>query len=485
MRRGWLPVAGVAGVCAGLLAGGPGCGHSPAGPTPGATAAPPARPNFVVIVADDMAYGLFGPGRRFPFLALPNLEGLAERGIVFDNAFVTTSLCSPSRASLLTGLYAHTHGVRVNESVELSPSVPTYPQILHRAGYETAFVGKWHMDARNDGPRPGFDYWVSFRGQGLYEDPLLNENGRLVQGRGYTTDLLTDYAVDWLGRPRSQPFLLILSHKAPHNPAVPAPRDATALAEAVLPEPASFADSYEGKPAWERRYACCGGTPTAYVECPDPQPERIPPWPWNARQGARLDYLRTLLSLDDSVGRVLAALDAAGVAGSTYVVFVSDNGLFLGEHRLGDKRLAYEESLRIPFVIGGAGLAPRRVSAMVLNLDLAPTALELAGLPARPDMQGRSLARLLRGEADAPRPSFLYEYLQDSHLPVVPEILAVRTDTLKYVTYPASPSDVELYDLLTDPNELRNLAGRPEWAAAQADLIQELERLRVATGAPR
>jgi N-acetylglucosamine-6-sulfatase len=470
-------------VSAGLLAGAPGCGRSPASPTPAAPA--PARPNFVVIVADDMAYGLFGPGRRFPFLQLPNLQGLAERGISFDNAFVTTSLCSPSRASLLTGLYAHTHGVLVNESVELSPGLSTYPQVLHRAGYETAFVGKWHMDARNDRPRPGFDHWVSFRGQGVYEDPLFNENGRLVQARGYITDLLTDYAVDWLRRPRTQPFLLILSHKAPHGPAVAAPRHAAALAEAALPEPASFTDSYEGKPAWARRYARCGGTPTAYVACPDPQPERLPPWPWNAREGARLDYLRTLLALDESVGRVLGALDAAGVAGSTYVVFVSDNGFFLGEHRLGDKRLAYEESLRIPFVIGGAGLTPRRVSAMVLNLDLAPTALELAGLPAPPDVQGRSLVPLLRGEADAPRPSFLYEYLPDSHLPVVPEILAVRTATRKYVTYPASPSDVELYDLPTDPSEMTNLAGRPEWAGVQAELSQELERLRLATGAVR
>jgi N-acetylglucosamine-6-sulfatase len=341
------------------------------------------------------------------------------------------------------------------------------------------------MNSNNDGPRPGFDYWVSFRGQGVYEDPLLNENGRAVQRSGYITDLLTEYAVAWLRQARTKPFLLILSHKAPHNPAIPAARHATALADRALPEPASFTDTYDGKPAWERRYARCGGTAAAYAQCPDPQPERLTPVPWNSRDAARLQYLRTLLGLDDSVGSVLSTLDGLGLARSTYVVFLSDNGLFLGEHRLGDKRLAYEESLRVPLVIGGADLTPRRVSAMALNLDLAPTVLDLAGLTAPAEMQGRSLRKLLRGEPAPPRGSFLYEYAGESWLPVIPDILAVRTLSRKYVAYPRSPSEVELYDLLTDPNELTNLAGRPEWAAAQADLRQELERLLVETGAPR
>ena len=485
-RLGVFPAVGrgsslVAGAMLGLLAIGPGCGHSPASSTP----PPPARPNFVVIIADDMAYGLIGPGRRFPFVPLPNLQGLASRGVVFDNAFVTTSLCSPSRATLLTGLYAHTHGVLVNENVELPPAIATYPQILQGAGYETAFVGKWHMDAHTDAPRPGFDYWLSFKGQGVYEDPLLNENGHAVQRSGYITDILTDYAINWLRQPRTKPFLLILSHKAPHNPAVPAERHAAALADAALPQPASYNDSYEGKPAWERRYVRCGGSPAAFAQCPDPQPDRLPPWPWNSHDGPRLDYLRTLMALDDGVGSVLSALDGLGLTRSTYVVFLSDNGLFLGEHRLGDKRLAYEESLRVPLVIGGADLAPRRVGATALNLDLAPTALDLAGVPVPAQMQGRSLVKLLRGEAAPPRVSFLYEYQEESFLPVVPDIQAIRTASRKYVTYPGDPSEVELYDLLSDPTEMRNLAGRPEWAAAQAELRDELERLLAETGAPR
>jgi N-acetylglucosamine-6-sulfatase len=463
----------------GLLAAGPGCGSS-AHPTP----VDASRPNFVVIVADDMAYGLFGPGRRFPFLELPNLEALAARGVQFDRAFVTTSLCSPSRATLLSGLYAHSHGVLTNELMDLPPGVATYPQVLQRAGYETALVGKWHMDARTDAPRPGFDYWVSFRGQGVYVDPVLNENGRAVKRTGYLTDLLTEYALAWLRQPRSRPFLLILSHKAPHQPAEPAPRHAAAVAGASLPEPPSFEDTFQDKPAWQRRYVRCGGTPGAYARCPDPQPAEIPPWPWPARDQGRLDYLRTLLALDDSVGGVLSTLASQGLTGSTYVVFLSDNGLFLGEHRLGDKRLAYEESLRIPLVVAGGDLTPRRVAAMALNLDLAPTILDLAGISVPPAMQGRSLGRLLRGESTGLRDTFLYEYDSESFFPVIPEIRAVRTQSRKYVTYPGTPSDDELYDLVSDPREMTNLAGRPEWAPARAELRQQLDRLLAETGAP-
>jgi len=442
------------------------------------------KPNFVVILIDDLRYDEFGAGGH-PYLKTPHIDRIAREGALFERAFHTTPICSPNRASIMTGQYASRHGIIDNVARDaMSHRLPNYHLALQQLGYETAHVGKWHMG--NDGrPRPGYDHWISFDGHGRLQDPKLNVNGAYEQRSGYITDLLTEYAVNWLKQSRTKPFLLILSHKAPHNPAVPAARHAAALADASLPEPLSFADTYEGKPAWERRYARCGGTPSAYAQCPDPQPDRLPPWPWSSRDAPRLQYLRTLLALDDSVGSVLSALDSQGLARSTYVVFLSDNGLFLGEHRLGDKRLAYEESMRIPLVIGGADLRPRRVSAMALNLDLAPTALDLAGVSVPADMQGRSLAKLLRGEPAPLRESFLYEYQEESFLPIVPDILAVRTASRKYVTYPSSPSEVELYDLLTDPNEMRNLAGRPEWAAAQADLRQALERLLVETGAPQ
>lgn len=476
------PLGLVALILAVSAASGPGCGHSSDGSP---SAVPSAKPNFVVILADDMAYGLFGEGHRFPALQLSNLERLAARGVQFDRAAVTTSLCSPSRATLLSGLYAHTHGVGVNEIVELPASIPTYPQILQAAGYQTAFVGKWHMDAHTDMPRPGFNYWLSFKGQGVYFDPPLNENGKALKRTGYITDLLTEYAVNWLRQRASQPqpFLLILSHKAPHQPVQPAPRHADALAGLALPEPANFEDTFTDKPEWQRRYATCGGQPAAYVSCPDPLPRTLAPTPWTPRDPYRLDYLRTLLALDESVGAVVSALESQGLTGSTYVFFLSDNGLFLGEHRLGDKRIAYEESIRVPFVVAGRDLAARRSSAMALNLDLAPTILDLAGAPIPGTMQGRSLGPLLRGESIAPmRDSFLYEYETDSVYPVVPSLFAIRTLGRKYVAYPDRPDEDELYDLGTDPSELTNLARRPEWEATRASLRQQLFRLLDQTG---
>jgi N-acetylglucosamine-6-sulfatase len=436
-----------------------------------------------VIIADDMAYGLFGPGKRFPFVNLANLEALSSRAAFFERAMVTTSLCSPSRATMLSGLYAHRHGVPGNESTDISPDIPTYPQILHAAGYETAYVGKWHMNAQTDAPRPGFDYWLSFRGQGVYFDPVLDENGKSLKRTGYITDLLTEYAVNWIRRPHSKPFVLILGHKAPHEPAEPAPRHAGALADVSVPEPANFEDEYQDKPAWQRRYVRCGGGPTAFVRCPDPQPNVIPPWPWPPRDEGRLDYLRSLLAVDESVGSITAALAAQDLTRNTYVVFLSDNGLFLGEHRLGDKRLAYEESLRVPLVVAGPDVSVRRLGTMALNLDLAPTILDLAGVAVPADMQGRSLARLLRGESYVLRDSFLYEYDTEAPFPAVPDIRAIRTQTGKYVTYPGTPSDDELYDLTADPGEVVNLAHRPEWATTRTALRQQLDRLLTETGA--
>jgi N-acetylglucosamine-6-sulfatase len=474
----WLILGATVGVAAALLA----CGSSraPSSPPSGA-----GRPNFVVIIADDMALDLFGPNRRMPFLSLPNLEALTARGLQFDRAFVTTSLCSPSRASMLSGLYAHSHGVTINQSGDISPAFYTYPRLLQRAGYKTAFVGKWHMDASTDAPRPGFDYWVSFRGQGVYENPVLNDNGKEVTRTGYITDILTDYGVQWLQGRGNEPFLLILSHKAPHDPFLPAPRHRGAFPDAALPEPPNFEDSFLAKPSWQRRYALCGGTAAGLAGCADPPPAELPPWPWPAREPWRLDYMRTLLALDDSVGSVVSTLEAQGLTGSTYVLFISDNGEFLGEHRLGDKRLMYEESIRVPFVVaGGETAGSRRTAALVLNIDLAPTILQLAGAAVPASMQGRSLAGLLRGQAASVRDSFLYEYFSDPLIPGVPAMNGVRTERWSYVTYPELSAGEELYDLGSDPLELTSLAAAPDQAAVKAGLRDQLAQLLKSTGAP-
>lgn len=435
----------------------------------------------MVILADDMAFGLMGTGRRFPFLALPNLDRLADGGVQFPNAFVTTSVCSPSRASILSGLYAHSHGVRVNDTIDLPPSVATFPQLLRAAGYRTAFVGKWHMNPDTDAPRPGFDYWVSFKGQGVYDNPVLDVNGTEVARTGYVTDILTEYAVEWLRTEGQRPFMLFLSHKAPHGPWEAAPRDA-AWAGAPLPEPPSFRDMFRDKPSWQRRYAACGGAASAFVSCPDPLPEALPPAVWSPTLPWRLDYMRTLLALDDSVGSVQSTLDALGLGSSTYVFFLSDNGYLLGDHRLADKRVAYDPSMRIPFVVGGDGLQARSPAGMVLNIDVAPTILELAGIAVPADMQGRSLARMLRGQAETVRDSFLYEYYADPRVPVVPRMLGVRTSQRKLVTYPALAGEEELYDLAADPNELTDLAARSEWAGEKEALRQQMLELLRETG---
>jgi len=477
-RRQTLRYLAVAGATAGPT------GRLLGEPQPKPAATRPARqPNIVFILVDDMRWDAMSC-LGHPFVRTPNIDRLASQGARFANAFVTTSLCSPSRASFLTGTYAHTHGVRINAAIDPDPTLPTFPQLLRRAGYETAFVGKWHMQPKPD-PRPGFDYWLSFTGQGKYVDPELNENGRNFQAKGYMTDLLTEYAMRWLRRPRRKPFCLYLSHKAVHGPFTPAPRHKKLYADAKLPEPASFRDTLADKPAWMRAAIVRGQRREEIRRNKDkPVPPAVPPTPWKPHHGPWLDYFRTLAAVDESVGRILQTLDELGLGDETIVIFTSDNGYFHGEHRRGDKRLAYEESIRIPLLVRyppqvRAGLVPE---PMVLNIDIAPTLLDFAAVPIPPVMQGASFRPLLRGEPVPWRTSFLYEYFQEAWLPGIPTMLAVRTERWKFVTYPDIDDLDELYDLANDPHELRNLAQDPKHAATLAAMRKELARLLRATG---
>jgi len=437
------------------------------------------RPNVVVILIDDLRWDAMSCAGH-PFVRTPHIDRIAAEGARFVNAFVTTSLCSPSRANFLTSTYAHVNGVRTNEGQEFGPRLRHFPALLRDEGYDTAYVGKWHMrpDAN---PRPGFDYWLSFKGQGVYVDPPLNENGRDFKAKGYMTDLLTDYAVGWLQRPRSRPFCLYLAHKAVHGPFTPAPRHANLYRDVEMPKPASFDDTLADKPEWIRAMTVRGARREEWLKNKDiPVPPSIPPAKWNPRDQGRLDYYRTLAAVDDSVGKVLDTLGQMGVLDSTVVIFAGDNGFFQGEHRRGDKRLMYEESIRIPLLMR----YPRLIRAgglpdpMILNIDLAPTLLEIAGIEAPQYMQGRSFRPLLAGGPYRPRSAFLYEYYQEEWLPGIPTMFGVRTPRWKYITYPEIRDIDELYNLERDPHEMRNLALDPLYAPELRVMKEELARLQ-------
>lgn len=445
------------------------------------TAAAAARPNIVFILTDDHRWDAMS-NMGHPLVKTPNMDRIRREGVRFANAFVTTSLCSPSRASFLTGTYAHTHGVFGNRGEEFDPNkTPSFPMLLKQAGYATGYVGKWHM-ARSSQPRPGFDYWLSFSGQGVYQDPLLNENGREFKAAGYMTDLLTDYAVKFLETKRDKPFCLYLAHKAVHGPFTPAERHKDLFADAEISKPASFDDTFAGKPRWQRE-AALGGAEGRKARKENEVPDSIPPAPWDGRREAQLDYYRTLLAVDDGIGRILETLEKSGQLDNTVVFFAGDNGYFHGEHRRGDKRLMYEESLRIPLLMRYPSLVKPNstINEMVLNIDVAPTILELAGVNPPAGMQGKSFAPLAAGKQIPWRQSFLYEYWVDL-TPTIPRMVGVRTSAWKLVEYPDLDDIPELYDLSSDPHEMTNLAADPAHAKRVAELRGELERLMDETG---
>lgn len=415
------------------------------------------RPNVVIVLTDDVRYDAMGCAGD-PRLQTPNLDRLAAEGVRFANAFVTTSLCSPSRASLLTGCYAHRHGVVDNVSRDPDRSCPTFAEVLQQSGYETAYLGKWHMLARGT-RRPGFDHWVSFTGQGEYYRNTMNIDGEWRLVLNYVTDELTDHAVRFLERDHAKPFLLMIGHKTAHAPFLPAQRHQSRYAEVDFSKPAATADGRAAaKPQWG-----------------DAESEVLTP------EDLR-NYHRSLLAVDESVGRLTATLRERSLLDDTIFVFTSDNGLLLGEHGgLRDKRAAYEPSIRVPLLMRHPRLAGRgRVcEEMVLGLDLLPTLCEAAGVPVPVDIHGRSWLPVLRG--DRGRDDFLYEYFREEGL--VPTCLAVRTRDWKYIVYPEDPAlPSELYDLKADPDELVNLAGHPDRAAVQQKLAARLAALLQETG---
>ena len=443
------------------------------------------KPNIVFILTDDQAWNLLGRDGRYPFMKTPNIDRIASEGVNFKNAFATISLCSPSRASFMTGCYAHKHGVFINSYCDPDPEAPFLPAKLQEAGYETAFLGKWHMKNGAE-PRKGFDYWLSFNGQGQYTDPLLNENGREFTEKGYMTDILTDYAVRWMKKPREKPFCLFLWHKAVHAPFTPAPRDSAAFADASVPEYENWYDDMEDKPQWLRRGWTYGVHKDKWEGSKGkPVPDKIVPRPWNPKEPKVVNYLRAMLAVDQSVGTIRSGLEELNILDKTILIFGSDNGYFIGSHQRGDKRLMYEESIRIPLIIR----YPKMIEAgsvnseLVLNIDVAPTLIELAGSGIPEKMQGTSLVPLLKKDNSGWRKSFLYEYFQEEYAPGFVTVAGVRNNRYKFIEGPNLPEYInELYDLETDPGEMNNQINSPGHQSIKTDMMKELLKLKTETG---
>ncbi|HYD51085.1 MAG TPA: sulfatase [Gemmatimonadaceae bacterium] len=474
---------------------------------PGAGVAQPARgarPNILFIMTDDHAAHAIGAyGSRVN--RTPHLDRLAREGALLTSVFATNSICTPSRATILTGQYSHLHGVTMFNRFDSRRT--TVPQLLQRAGYQTGMIGKWHLGSDPQ----GFDHWEILPGQGSYDDPVMYTATSETRYRGrYVTDVITERAVDFLAqRRRDRPFFLMVHHKAPHRPWDPEATQRARFAARRIPEPPTFWDTYE-----TRTDALRENEQRVADDLTNRDLKRAPPaglegealarW-WGAKpdtvtvtrdgraatltgvalarwkyQRYMQDYLATVQSVDESVGALLAYLDRAGLARNTLVIYTSDQGFFLGDHGLYDKRFMYEESIRMPFLVRwpariGAGT---RSDAMGLNVDFAPTFLDAAGLPPSPEMQGRSLLPVLTGRPPADwRTAMYYRYYHDPGNHNTRAHYGVRTRTHKLIHF-WKKDQWELFDLVSDPYELHNLYGEPGTDSVTADLKATLARLK-------
>lgn len=452
------------------------------------------RPNFVLLLADDhgqQAASCYGS----TLVQTPHLDRLAREGVRFTEAFACNSICSPSRATLITGKYNHISGVqRLDEHFD--GTQPTFPKLLQQAGYQTALVGKWHLFTEPT----GFDFYSVLPGQGRYFDSPLKETGQPwgqdgnrggVVHKGYLTDIITDLALAWLKRRTpDKPFCLMIHHKAPHAPHDPAPRHKDLFKDTVFPEPPNLLDDYAGRaPAvvagqlsWSRLLQQC-----------EPQYQPIKQqFTGDRAHDTRLmyqeylrNYLRLVVALDENVGRVLDFLDQSGLASNTVVIYTSDNGYFLGEHGFYNKMWMYEESLHLPLLIRTPQGKPGVCHELVAMLDIAPTVLDLAGASVPPDLQGKSMRPLLAGQTNGWRTAFYYHYYgimgppREDNWIAYHQILGVRTKTAKLVCYPDWKGGPfwEFFDLAHDPREMRNLYQESRGAPPLAEMQHRLAAL--------
>lgn len=477
------------------------------------------NPNVIFIMTDDhatSAISAYGSG----WITTPNLDKLVEEGILFNRAFVTNSICAPSRAVILTGKYSHLNGVPDNESTFDSAQL-TFPKEFQRNGYTTAIIGKWHLRSQPS----GFDYWNVLPGQGDYYNPDFINNGNPVTYQGYVTDIITDKTIEWLEkRPADKPFMLMMHHKAPHRNWMPALRHLNELENVDISVPENFNDKYEGRPhlseqqltvakhmsyAYDLKIPCdtCTEapinrwTPQAYqtkmnrmtdaqlIEWEKGYEQEISEFmqldpkdtvalsEWKLKRYLQ-DYLRCILAVDESVGKINEFLKQSGLAENTIVVYTSDQGFFLGEHGLFDKRYMYEESLKTPLIIKySEKIEPGSVSEeLVMNLDIGPTLLDLAGIEIPESFQGRSLQPLFSDEEVEWRDAVYYQYYEQVF--GVPAHYGLRTDRYKLIRFNTTPPSWEFYDLVNDPMEMNNLIKDEEYDEVVQMLQQKIKSLQ-------
>ena len=445
--------------------------------------------NVVFILSDDHRYDAMS-FMGHPLAKTPHMDAMAKNGVHLKNAFVTTSLCSPSRASILTGLYTFRHRVIDNQRA-VPEGTLFFPQYLQQAGYKTGFIGKWHMGHANDNPRPGFDYWFSFKGQGRYYPPndkyTINDNGKRVPQDGYITPLLTRKAIEFLEQQKDaeEPFFLYLSHKAVHDPFTPEPKYKDSLKETPFEFPTSselLKDNLKNRPRWllDQRNSWHGMD-----------------FALHTAQSVELLYKRyceSLSSVDDSIGSVMQQLKKMGIHDQTLVIYMGDNGFMFGEHGLFDKRVAYETSSRVPMlmqcpeIIKGESV----VDEVVANIDIAPTVMEAMGLKKPPHMDGQSFLPLAEGESIPWREYFLYAYYWEQNYPQTPTHFSLRGDKYKYTTYYGLWDTDELFDIQSDPMEQNNLIHDQAYAKTKRqmqnrlyDMMDEMGGMQIPLNRPR
>jgi len=448
---------------------------------------------------DHAAHAISAYGSRIN--QTPNLDRIAQNGMRLDSAFCTNSICAPSRAAILTGTYNHVNGVTTLDT-PLDNRLWNFPGELQRHGWQTAMIGKWHLGHGGTADPSGFDFWRVLPGQGHYHNPVMLEaDGTVVERGGYVTDLITSDCIDWIDRrDTGRPFAVLCHHKAPHRTWEPAAEHFTMYDDVDIPFPDTFRDDLAGHAEVVQavRMRMMDLDPIIDLKSPVPPglsaDEEIN---WRYQRYIK-HYLRCVASIDDNVGRLLDYLDDNGLTENTIVVYTSDQGFFLGDHGWFDKRLMYEESLQMPLLIQlpGAIAAGSANEDIVVNVDFAPTLLELCGIEMPDHVQGRSFAPLLRGDDVADWPTSMYYrywmHRDGSHL--CPAHYGVRTKTHKLICYyndpldqpgahgPADPVEWELFDLVADPLEVNNVWGVTEYEAVTAELLAELDRLQTELG---